>query len=208
LAVSRSCGREKFERWIFSNLSLQTGGYPYGWRDLVGRLSRSQRKGCWPMETSANVQSSRFRVNRSGSELTISRGRAQEREKHSSFVAKTTIWRPRGAWVKPEETVLQTPMYRGRPARLWWLPEQETPKAPGDTAQKRVVDSVACGKCGEFNPADSVFCGRCRLFFEPPDSPAGPPVEQMTGRGQKAAGSRKNWQFGADRSVVKWRQGR
>jgi len=142
-------------------------------------------------------------------------------DEQRAHVAQETVRRPKETWAKPDqagepthsrfkptETALRTPMYRGRPARLWWLPEQEIPKAPGDAARQTVAESVDCAKCGEVNSTDSAFCRRCRLFFEPPESTTGQLVEPVTGRGQKAAGSRRNRQLGADRSVVKWRQGR
>ena len=100
---------------------------------------------------------------------------------------------------------LRTPTYGGRPARLWWLPEQEIPKAPEDATPKSVAHQVACGKCGEPNPADSVFCGKCGLFFEPPDSAADQLIAQVTGRRQKTAGSRRGWRSGVDRSMAEWR---
>jgi hypothetical protein len=142
-------------------------------------------------------------------------------DEQRAHVTQQTVRRPRQTWAKPEQaggptrsrfeppaTTLQTPMYGGRPARLWWLPEQEIPKAPEDVDRHTMAESVGCAMCGEVNPADSAFCGECGLFLEPPDSTTGLAVEQVTGRGQKAAGSCRNWQLGADRSVVKWRQGR
>jgi hypothetical protein len=142
-------------------------------------------------------------------------------DEQRAYVAQEPVRRPRKTWAKPEEAgeptrsrfeppeaTPPTPMYGGRPARLWWLPEQEIPKAPDDAARQTMTESPGCAKCGELNPADSAFCGECGLFLEPPESTTGPVVEMVTRRGQKAAGSRRNWQLGADRSVVKWRQGR
>jgi hypothetical protein len=58
-----------------------------------------------------------------------------------------------------------TPMYKGQPARLWWLPEQEIPKAQGDAAPQTMAESVRCAKCGEMNPSGSAFCGGCGLYL-------------------------------------------
>lgn len=145
------------------------------------------------------------------------KGEDEQRE----HVAQETVRRPRRTRAMPEErgnptrsrfeppdTTLPTPMYRGRPARLWWLPEQEVPAAPGDAARQTMLESVGCTKCGGLNPADSAFCGECGLFFESRDSATDPGGALVTGRRRRAASSRRNWQLATDRSVVKWRQGR
>ncbi len=65
------------------------------------------------------------------------------------------------------ETAPHTPMYRGRPARLWWLPEQEMPKAEASAGRLAIGESFVCAKCGETNPSHSAFCGGCGLYLRP-----------------------------------------
>jgi hypothetical protein len=131
----------------------------------------------------------------------------EREDEQRARVAQGTVRESRKARAEPDHsgeptrfrvnlpgTTVRTPMYRGQPARLWWLPEQEIPKAAGDAARQTVAESMGCTKCGEVNPADSAFCGECGLFFQPTDSTSGLGGQQATGLGQRAAGSRRSQQ--------------
>lgn len=59
------------------------------------------------------------------------------------------------------EAVRRTPIYKGRPARLWWLPEQEMPQAQRDGVRGTMQEWMVCPECSGSNPPGSVFCGQC-----------------------------------------------
>ena len=72
----------------------------------------------------------------------------------------------------PAETVHRTPMYKGRPARLWWLPEQETPEGQRHAVRGTMQGPMVCPECAKPNLVDSAFCGECGAFLTTSDAPA------------------------------------
>jgi hypothetical protein len=95
-------------------------------------------------------------------------------EAQQPHAAQKTRRGPRKTWTLPEEagkpthsrfeppvTTPATPMYKGRPARLWWLPEQAIPKGRHDPMLGTAGESSRCRRCTESNPTGSTFCGQC-----------------------------------------------
>ena len=98
----------------------------------------------------------------------------EREDEQRAHVAQVTASRSRKARAEPEhsgepihsrfeppETTPRTPMYRGQPARLWWLPEQEVPKGRHHVMLGTAGESCRCRRCTESNPAGSTFCGQC-----------------------------------------------
>jgi hypothetical protein len=62
---------------------------------------------------------------------------------------------------KPADALHRTPMYEGRPARLWCLPEQEIPGGHRDAVRGTKQGRMVCPTCSQSNPVDSAFCSEC-----------------------------------------------